>query len=157
MKELIFIVAILVSIPASSSLSCGCDPERICNIPTCCDSGYLIKDVCGCCFVCAKSEGEACGGEWGVAGICAKGMRCLTKCENEMSCSWTAAGVCLQAAEAENIYEKMQQKNETGFLFGDNGQTQIAICGQPSGDKQPNHAMLCLAVKIIFTQIKITI
>ena len=145
MKELIFIVAILVSIPASSALSCFCDPERICQTPTCCASGYLFEDVCRCCFVCAKPEGEACGGLWGMAGFCAKGMRCLTKCNgtNEMDCQLTE-GVCLQAAEAENIYEQLQQKNETVILSGylGSGQTQIAFCGQPGGDVQPNQAML---------------
>ena len=65
-----------------------------------------------------------------------------------MECQLTE-GVCLQATEAENIYEQLQQKNETVKLSGDfgSGQTQVAICGQPGGDAQPNQAMQCLVVK----------
>ena len=94
-----------------------------------------------------------------MAGTCAKGMRCLTKCENDlMSCDSTA-GVCLQAAEAEKIYEQMQQNKEPGYLSGDIGsrQTQVAICVQPGGDAQPNQAILCLVVKVILIRIKIFI
>ena len=158
MKELIFIVAILVSIPASSSLSCTTCNQATCQTPTCCDSGYLTKDVCGCCLVCASAEGKACGGLWGFSGTCVGGTRCLTKCEDWMSCQWTD-GVCLQENEAKDIFEQMQQNNETGNLSRDygSGQTQVAICGQPGGDKQPNQAMLCLVVKIILIRIKIFI
>ena len=154
MKELIFIVAILVNIPASSTLRCRPCDQATCQTPTCCDSGYLTKDVCRCCLVCAKAEGEACGGNWGTAGTCARGMRCLTKCEGVGCNQWTD-GVCLQENDAKDIFEQMQQNNETGFLSGDDGssQTQVAICG----DAQPNQAMLCLVVKIILIRIKIFI
>lgn len=66
-------------------------PEPVCTItkpegctecpkspPMDCASGHLTKDVCGCCDVCAKAEGEKCGGMWGMSGTCAPGLNCET-------------------------------------------------------------------------------
>jgi len=66
-------------------------PEPVCTItkpegctecpkspPMDCASGHLTKDVCGCCDVCAKAEGETCGGMWGMSGTCAPGLNCET-------------------------------------------------------------------------------
>ena len=38
----------------------------------------MVKDVCNCCPVCAKQEGDRCGGAWGAAGKCdqALGLFC---------------------------------------------------------------------------------
>ena len=166
MKELIFNVAILVSILVSSSLSCvPCEQETCGETPTCCDSGYLTMGPCGCCPMCAMAEGESCGGSYydeyagefyGSPGLeCARGMRCLVKCEGQTCPYRTNPGICLQEAEAEKALQQMQQNNETGILYGGDGssQTQVAICG----DAQPNQAMLCLVVKIILIRIKIFI
>eukprot|EP00794_Sanderia_malayensis_P016846 gene16846-18545_t len=38
--------------------------------------GGLARDPCGCCFICAKLEGERCGGPWNIAGVCDKGLVC---------------------------------------------------------------------------------
>ena len=50
--------------------------------PTCCNSGQLTTDACGCCPVCAKDQNEICGGPWGTSGTCAssKGLQCLKLC-----------------------------------------------------------------------------
>ena len=50
--------------------------------PTCCNSGQLTTDACGCCPVCAKDQSEICGGPWGTSGTCAssKGLQCLKLC-----------------------------------------------------------------------------
>ena len=49
---------------------------------TCCKSGQLTTDACGCCPVCAKDQNEICGGPWGTSGTCAssKGLQCLKLC-----------------------------------------------------------------------------
>ncbi|XP_057314575.1 uncharacterized protein LOC130655793 isoform X1 [Hydractinia symbiolongicarpus] len=39
-------------------------------------TGGLVKDVCNCCYVCAKVKGETCGGPFQIAGKCAKGLTC---------------------------------------------------------------------------------
>lgn len=38
--------------------------------------GGVTTGVCGCCPVCARVEGEACGGAWDYLGKCDKGLVC---------------------------------------------------------------------------------
>uniref|UniRef100_UPI003980FBB8 hypothetical protein n=1 Tax=Salmonella sp. s54925 TaxID=3159674 RepID=UPI003980FBB8 len=38
--------------------------------------GGLTLDVCGCCKICAKLEGEVCDGMWGLLGDCDQGLFC---------------------------------------------------------------------------------
>ena len=64
-------------VEALSCLPCGTTP---CEAPACCDSGAYTKDVCGCCNVCAKSEGEACGGPWNTSGRCKNEHSCFREC-----------------------------------------------------------------------------
>ena len=40
-------------------------------------TGGLVKGVCHCCYVCAKVEGEICGGPWNFVGKCDKGLTCV--------------------------------------------------------------------------------
>ena len=35
--------------------------------------------MCGCCLICAKVEGEYCGGVWRRLGTCDKGLKCIKK------------------------------------------------------------------------------
>lgn len=79
-----FVVTFLVVLYVANvadSLSCiRCD-ERPCEVPTCCESGEYVKDVCGCCPVCARPAGKRCGGPWGISGSCSKDHACLRSCE----------------------------------------------------------------------------
>ena len=67
----------LAGLTAGLSCSCGVSP---CQTPACCPSGRYTWDECGCCLVCAKAEGETCGGPFRVAGTCQEGSRCLRQC-----------------------------------------------------------------------------
>lgn len=62
------------------SLSCPCLWDKTyrshCKVPENCPVG-LTKDACGCCDVCAKAKGEACGGPWFLLGRCGKGLKCI--------------------------------------------------------------------------------
>ncbi|XP_033101127.1 cysteine-rich motor neuron 1 protein-like isoform X2 [Anneissia japonica] len=72
------IVLLTISLSLLSRLSFGlsCEPcyERECVRPIC--KGGLVFDVCNCCPVCAKIEGEKCGGPWGLFGTCDDGLHC---------------------------------------------------------------------------------
>ncbi|XP_071962358.1 cysteine-rich motor neuron 1 protein-like isoform X2 [Antedon mediterranea] len=50
-----------------------CSPQE-CVQPFC--KGDVVLDECDCCFVCAKVEGEKCGGVWGIYGVCEYGLDC---------------------------------------------------------------------------------
>ena len=39
-------------------------------------TGNLVKDICGCCYECAKQLNESCGGIWREHGHCDVGMQC---------------------------------------------------------------------------------
>ena len=90
--------------------------------PKCCSTGELVPDVCGCCKICAKGEGEECGGIWNLEGICATGFyckqihddddrpgRCVAK--NEYNFNLTSVGT---SVEPKNAVEKCSpgQNNE---------------------------------------------
>ncbi|XP_042856809.1 uncharacterized protein LOC122243344 isoform X1 [Penaeus japonicus] len=40
-----------------------------------CSYGFVL-DMCGCCFVCGKGPGAACGGQWAWHGRCGRGLEC---------------------------------------------------------------------------------
>ncbi|KAF6738858.1 Venom protein 302 [Oryzias melastigma] len=44
--------------------------------------GGVTTGVCGCCPVCAKTEGESCGGTWDHLGKCDEGLVCMVEAED---------------------------------------------------------------------------
>ena len=58
-------------LPISPPLDWGCPP---CNRSSCpaasCDEDLQYVDACGCCVLCARLEGELCGGEGNTGGSC---------------------------------------------------------------------------------------
>jgi len=72
------LVVVAAAIASVSSLSCMSCDQLVCPKPASCKGG-IVKDVCGCCDVCAKLEGEECGGAWDMSGKCARGLRCVRK------------------------------------------------------------------------------
>lgn len=55
----------------------GCPPcnESSCP-PVACSENLQYVDSCGCCALCAKEEGERCGGSGGEGGRCRFGLFC---------------------------------------------------------------------------------
>ena len=60
------------------SLSCIPCSWVQCSAPVNCKGG-LVKSICGCCNVCAKVEGERCGGQWQTLGRCDSGLKCVVR------------------------------------------------------------------------------
>lgn len=62
-----------------SSFSCVCNPSECEAISEddCPAKGGTVWDSCGCCRVCARVEGEPCGGPHGFYGSCAEGLECI--------------------------------------------------------------------------------
>ncbi|KAF7993343.1 hypothetical protein HCN44_006403 [Aphidius gifuensis] len=70
---------IVLSLAVARALSCVCSPLE-CDILTVEDCpGGLTWDPCKCCKVCARVEGEPCGGLFGFSGSCAVGLQCVIK------------------------------------------------------------------------------
>ena len=53
-----------------------CTPRRASKLKC---QGGITKGICNCCPVCAKVEGEECGGEWDYLGKCDRGLYCKPK------------------------------------------------------------------------------
>ncbi|XP_076668014.1 crimpy isoform X2 [Andrena cerasifolii] len=70
---------VVLSVAVARALSCVCSPLE-CDILTDEDCpGGLTWDPCRCCKVCARVEGEPCGGPFGFSGSCAVGLQCVIK------------------------------------------------------------------------------
>lgn len=52
-----------------------CSPRRPSRLRC---RGGIVRGVCNCCPVCAKLEGEPCGGQWNYLGRCDTGLYCDT-------------------------------------------------------------------------------
>ncbi|XP_076391425.1 crimpy isoform X2 [Megachile rotundata] len=70
---------VVFSVAVARALSCVCAPLE-CDVLTDEDCpGGLTWDPCKCCKVCARVEGEPCGGLFGFSGSCADGLQCVIK------------------------------------------------------------------------------
>lgn len=74
------LLATAMLVPLSSATSCPAE----CDFTRCpvlrlseCKAG-IARDFCHCCFVCAKTLGEPCGGLDKIYGTCAKGLKCFS-------------------------------------------------------------------------------
>lgn len=87
---------LLLLLPLSSSSSsdtCGpCEPAACPSLPPRgCPLGET-RDACGCCPVCARGEGEPCGGGGAGRGHCAPGMECVKSRKRRKGKAGAAAG-----------------------------------------------------------------
>lgn len=51
-----------------------CSSRRVLKLQC---KGGITTGVCGCCPVCARTEGETCGGAWDYLGKCDEGLVCV--------------------------------------------------------------------------------
>ncbi|XP_022243733.1 venom protein 302-like [Limulus polyphemus] len=70
------------------TLSClQCDKSTCKNHSKNCSVGFT-DDACGCCKVCAKAEGEPCGGEWNKEGFCGSRLTCVHEIPDNEDPEW---------------------------------------------------------------------
>ncbi|XP_037790982.1 single insulin-like growth factor-binding domain protein-2 [Penaeus monodon] len=75
---LALIVAVCWSLGRVRALSCVPCAQTTCekrSMVKYCSFGFVL-DMCGCCFVCGKGPGAACGGQWAWHGRCGRGLEC---------------------------------------------------------------------------------
>nr|API81342.1 venom toxin [Hemiscorpius lepturus] len=105
MELRLFALAVLIA-------SCHCWPRKHCTepcgpFPNDCENG-VTKDYDGCCAICAKGEGEECGGLWNDYGVCGVDLVCETN--GEASSEYDLPrGVCVPARRfsTRNIVKRM--------------------------------------------------
>ena len=62
-------------------------------------AGNLVKDICGCCYECAKQVNESCGGMWREHGRCDVGMECNYSYHIPPDHPITHPGTCIKKRE----------------------------------------------------------
>lgn len=77
-----------------------CTPRRA-NRLKC--KGGITKGICNCCPMCAKVEGETCGGQYDYLGKCDRGLECTPDRDNSIggksqssSSKWKLEGKCVK-------------------------------------------------------------
>ena len=119
---LVLLVIIFVTIHTTDTLSCQC---ASCPPPLTtseCVSGEVTKDECHCCDVCAKAEGEECGGPWGFAGTCASYLFCDVDLESATTPYYdyyeyyNTIGICRPRREQTECCQ-MKIVNETNDVY----------------------------------------
>ncbi|XP_070541038.1 insulin-like growth factor-binding protein 7 [Ptychodera flava] len=100
----VFLVFVLASLclgaPQEGSEADGeCPPckKEDCQLRNNCMA--YAKDDCGCCFVCLRSEQEACGGENWDTGKCREGLDCYINPEKEDQ----TEGTCICVEDSDNL------------------------------------------------------
>ncbi|MGH0169588.1 UNVERIFIED_CONTAM: hypothetical protein FKN15_057151 [Acipenser sinensis] len=58
-----------------------CTPRKALKLQC---NGGITTGICGCCPVCAKTEGETCGGKWDYLGKCDEGLVCTYEESKDM-------------------------------------------------------------------------
>ncbi|XP_023234637.1 single insulin-like growth factor-binding domain protein-2 [Centruroides sculpturatus] len=77
MRILFFLVYSFLSLSQSKSIDeivCSC--ENVSCPPSQSCSFGKTRDICNCCYICAKGPNEECGGIYNYAGTCANGLKC---------------------------------------------------------------------------------
>ena len=73
----------------SETKKAECTPVRALNCTT-----DIVLDVCKCCPVCSKGEGEKCGGSYGLKGRCTSGLACYSYEDQSSRFSNAPIGIC---------------------------------------------------------------
>ena len=86
------------SVGASLDLQCPscekihCTPRRSRRLKC---KGGITRGICNCCPVCAKTDGESCGGAWQYLGKCDSGLHCKPRAnQQQVPKGKTAEGTC---------------------------------------------------------------
>lgn len=84
--------------------------------------GGIVKGVCGCCLVCAKLDGQRCGGGLNIYGTCDKGFNCrLTNNSTEGVCVEKNKGprsLALRSGPPKSPKARAQQDDTASSLWG---------------------------------------
>ncbi|KAK6619060.1 hypothetical protein RUM44_003442 [Polyplax serrata] len=84
------------------SFSCVCSPSECEDVSKDdCPGGGTVWDPCKCCRVCARIDGEPCGGPHGFYGTCADGLDCIvaTHASGKPVLAANSEGICTPANE----------------------------------------------------------
>lgn len=95
-----FVFFCVISFGAANTLKCSAETLNYCNVMNCAESGDcfhgVIYDECQCCKYCLRKQGEKCGGERNIDGVCDRGLTCMQTFDYDANSFLTEnkTGVC---------------------------------------------------------------
>nr|AGV98853.1 androcin [Androctonus bicolor]AGV98854.1 androcin [Androctonus bicolor] len=92
---MIRVLILLCLLGSLNALKCKCDKSKCPQINASdCPAGITL-DACRCCDVCAKAEGEECGGPYNMRGKCGIGLNCQKPNTNDYAEWLRLQGICV--------------------------------------------------------------
>lgn len=83
---------LLLGVSLCAALTCMPCEKTTCVKVLC--PGRTVRDVCGCCLVCARELGQPCGGYFDSLGLCDDGLVCQTSPQHGQPVDTGAEGIC---------------------------------------------------------------
>lgn len=83
---------VLLLAGGASALSCAPCGDTPCPEVSC--PGGTVLDACGCCQVCARGEGDRCGGYFDTLGRCGEGLECKSRPRPGQLIGAAIQGIC---------------------------------------------------------------
>ncbi|CAB3982045.1 cysteine-rich motor neuron 1 -like isoform X2 [Paramuricea clavata] len=149
-KSLTLILVILTTLLTRTK---SCEPchSVVCDTDVSKCKDGIAKDTCGCCDVCARGEGESCGGLFHNHGKCGNGLKCIRRRANSVKVlgeNDLVSGVC----EREECREKVCGFNQR-CLVNTRGKARcvcpkycknryMPVCGEKNGQHYWNRCYL---------------
>uniref|UniRef100_A0A3Q3KJ56 Uncharacterized protein n=1 Tax=Mastacembelus armatus TaxID=205130 RepID=A0A3Q3KJ56_9TELE len=91
--------------------------------------GGVTTGVCGCCPVCARTEGETCGGTWDYLGKCDEGLVCVYQDAAADKPNAERSGICKSAGFVKSPLSETKLTGDTFELYCD-------VVGNPTPEIQ---------------------
>ncbi|XP_029010527.1 IGFBP domain-containing protein [Betta splendens] len=114
--------------------------------------GGVTTGVCGCCPVCARTEGETCGGTWDYLGKCDEGLVCVYQDAGDNKPDAERTGICrtvIEPLDAEDCRPQCTweycRANPTEICSARYASLEKAAC---QGSCQHTSCSSCLLLKV---------
>ncbi|RXM92763.1 Gonadotropin-releasing hormone II receptor [Acipenser ruthenus] len=102
-----------------------CTPRKALKLQC---NGGITTGICGCCPVCAKTEGETCGGKWDYLGKCDEGLVCTYEESQHMEVTGQDfKGIC-QAGVTVSATNSSEPWKEPSFTAAAKLRVMLTFC-----------------------------
>lgn len=142
-------VIVAVILPGITCLSCPkwepglCESlaeEYPCDGLEGCPEVDRIDDYCSCCPVCARQEGQQCGGIYEGSPVCGQGLKCHKPALRADELEYNQDGVCVKDLSEEDKATLEEEKNPSEELIGSEEEEEAEASGleeEFSPDEEP--------------------
>ena len=99
--SLVMMILFMFLIHQTSALLCQVCDQTDCKElhPGDCDGGVTL-DPCGCCWLCARTENQTCGGQYDMYGTCDDGLVCSIDPQPGTAITGHEVGICIKPGKS---------------------------------------------------------